>query len=111
MKMRLSKVIRLAASPTFLFMAWATHAANDGMDALVAVTCRNAFRDALGAIGLHLPDGVVACFGSMWVMYALMGVFHSGAWLELVDRERTPSESVRGAVGTGRSSSNPFSVT
>ena len=88
MRVEGSRLLRLAASPTFFALAAINYAGSEGMQALMLVNCRNLLRDAAEGVGVYVPDSLLAALGSMWLMYAVMGVFHAGAWVDLAASDR-----------------------
>ncbi len=80
--------VRFAAAPTFFLLAWFNLASAGSLQDHMAMMGMEAAQDTGAHLGVLLPPAVANALGSMWLMYALMGVFHSGAWLQLVGSHR-----------------------
>ena len=82
---RACQIIRLAASPSFLLLSLLLHLDAD----TVLQICGLAHSDPIVTL-FGLPISVpTASIGSMWVMYLLMAVFHSGPWFAFFGQTRT----------------------
>lgn len=91
----LRNLIRFAASPVFFALAWFNYVAAAGMADHMAMMDMGSMHSAVVLFGRPLPDAVATALQSMWLMYALMGMFHSGAWLSLGTR-RAKREAATG---------------
>jgi hypothetical protein len=68
----LRNLVRYGATPVFLLLAVYNY--------LLEYNAH----DSMAMMGMAHSSGPLS---SMWLMYALMGVFHSGGWLNLLARK------------------------
>ena len=76
----LVRVIRFSASPCFLLLALLLYSNRDVMLQICGLTQPTANVTIFGQ-PMELTMGSL---GSMWVMYVLMAIFHSGPWFALL---------------------------
>jgi hypothetical protein len=80
-------LVRYGAMPVFWLMAgfqyWAGEAASAAMGGMDMAP-------RLAVNGIAIPGALTGALTSMWLMYALMGFFHAGSWLNLIGR-RSPA--------------------
>ena len=92
----LRTLIRYLATPVFFGLAIVNvtldQASGQSMSEMMGM---GPPRPVVIAGGLTLPPDAAAALQSMWLMYLLMGVFHAGAWLELL---RAKPQSRRASV-------------
>lgn len=84
-------LVRYLATPVFLSLALANvmldAASGQSMSEMMGM---GPPQPLAVAPGLLVSPGVSAVLQSMWLMYLLMGLFHAGAWLDLLRVRRPP---------------------
>jgi hypothetical protein len=81
----LRALVRYLAAPVFFALAWIDFELGRTMDMTMAGMSMG--RHVI--FGYALPPAVESALMSMWLMYALMGLFQIGAWIDLM-RGRRP---------------------
>ena len=81
----LRTMLRFAAAPTFILLAAINYEASSTMSAHIGMSTGLPPSETLP---FKLAPELSETLGSMWLMYVVMAVFHSGAWLG--GREKRP---------------------
>lgn len=68
---------RLFVSPIFIVLAWINYG-------LPSHLMHGMMGNSYTIFGVAMPLGVMELLGSMWLMYALMGVAHITPWITLI---------------------------
>ena len=70
-------IFRLSVSPIFLILAWINvNIPTHSMPGMMG--------EPATFLGMTLSSGTAQVLGSMWLMYALMGVAHATPWFSLI---------------------------
>ncbi|MGA7711578.1 MAG: hypothetical protein WCA81_06730 [Rhizomicrobium sp.] len=82
-------LVRYGAMPVFWLMAGFQYAAAEANSAAMGGMD---MAPKLVLNGFTVPGALTGALTSMWLMYVLMGVFHTGSWLDLLARKRPHME-------------------
>lgn len=82
----LRNLVRFSASPVFFLLAWMNRALGVAICDHAALAAASLGPARIGGADIWLSPSLASAIGGMWLMYALMGVFHIPPWLELLDR-------------------------
>ena len=91
----IASFVHFAATPVFFALAALLYlnphfdhtTMGEEMRAHMAVMGMDAGPSQLQVFGFTLPQFLSPVLPSMWLMYALMGLFHSSPWINLFTRE------------------------
>ena len=79
-------IVRFGAAPVFFLLAGFNDLTSTAMAAHMSMMGMDSGSSFGPILGVSIPSEINDTLGSMWFMYALMGLFHCGSWLDVMGR-------------------------